>query len=78
VDKRRHFYPFLVSLAHDVTGYRPSNAFVVNAVLGVLFLGRVYGWGVVLGGPRHGMLAVLLISTLPLLAQSRPAERWTC
>jgi len=69
VDKRRQFYPFLVSLAHDVTGYRPSNAFVVNAVLGVLFLGLVYGWGVVLGGPRHGMLAVLLISTLPLLAQ---------
>ena len=70
VDKRRPMYPFLVSVLHDVTGYRPGNALLLNALLSVALLGLVYGWGSVLGGPRYGVLATLLITTLPLLAQS--------
>ncbi len=33
VDKRPPLFPFLVSLLHDVSGYRIENAFVVNAAL---------------------------------------------
>jgi len=32
--KRPFFYPFLLSVVHDVTGYRTGNAFYLNFVLG--------------------------------------------
>lgn len=70
MDKRRPLYSFLISVLHDTTGFRPSNALIVNAILGVVLLGLVYGWGVVIGGPRYGLLGVLLLSSLPLLAQN--------
>lgn len=70
LDKRPFFYPFVVSLVHDVTGYRPTNGFHVNAVLGFLFLGLAYVIGWRLGGTRwSGALWVLLFAGLPLLAQ---------
>lgn len=70
LDKRPYFFPFLVSLAHDLTGYRPANAFAVNAALGLLFLGLVYAIGRRIGGTRWtGSLLVLLFAGLPLLAQ---------
>lgn len=70
VDKRPYFYPFLVSLVHDTTGYRGTNPFWVNAVLGFLFLGLVYVLGWRLTGTRWaGVFAVLLFTGLPLLAQ---------
>ncbi|MCA8954169.1 MAG: glycosyltransferase family 39 protein [Planctomycetes bacterium] len=36
LDKRPPLFPFLVSVAHDLTGYRVENAFAIN--LGLLFL----------------------------------------
>src|SRR3954466_7819233 len=42
VDKRPLFFPFLLSLVHDLTGYRPANAFVLNATLTFVFVGLVY------------------------------------
>ncbi len=33
VDKRPVFFPFLVSLVHDLAGFRPANAFALNAAL---------------------------------------------
>lgn len=70
VDKRPFFYPFLVSLIHDTTGYRGSNPFWVNAALGFLFLGLVYLIAWRLAGDRWaGVFAVLLFTGLPLLAQ---------
>lgn len=70
LDKRPFFYPFVVSLVHDVTGYRPENAFYVNVVLGFLLLGLMYrlGWKIT-GNRWAGVLAVLLCGGLPLLAQ---------
>ncbi|MES2696121.1 MAG: glycosyltransferase family 39 protein [Verrucomicrobiota bacterium] len=68
LDKRPPLFPFLVAVVHDVTGYRMSNAFIVNAVgtLGLVvlvwFLGRRYG-----GGPGGGGCAIALLATLPLL-----------
>src|SRR5688572_25075451 len=30
MDKRPLFFPFLLSILHDVTGYRPGNVFILN------------------------------------------------
>lgn len=70
LDKRPFFYPFVVSLAHDFTGYRPENAFYVNTALGFVFLGLVYLliWRIA-GSRWAGALGVLLFAGLPLLAQ---------
>lgn len=70
VDKRPLFHPFLVSLVHDLTGYRPENAFVVNAGLTFVFLGLVWFTGSRLAGRAAGWLGVILFAGLPLLAQN--------
>lgn len=70
VDKRPFLYPLLVSLVHDISGYRATNPFVINAVLnGLLFL-VVYLAGFHLGNRRGGVLAVLLLAGWPLVAQN--------
>jgi len=70
LDKRPLLYPFLVSVTHDLTGYRPENSFVVNGLLGFVLLGLVYAVGAVAGGWRVGCLGQLLLVGLPLLAQN--------
>jgi hypothetical protein len=70
LDKRPNFYPFLVSLVHDFTGYRPTNALFLNAVLLPVALGLAYYLGRGLAGWRGGMLAVGLLGSLPLFAQN--------
>lgn len=70
VDKRPLFFPFLVSLLHDLTGYRPANAFVLNAGLTFAFLGMVMAAGRMLAGRVAGWLGVALFAGLPLLAQN--------
>ena len=70
VDKRPLFFPFLVSLVHDFTGYRPGNAFAVNAGLTFVFLGLVFALGRMLAGRVAGWLGVALFSGLPLLAHN--------
>lgn len=70
LDKRPLLYPFLVSLAHDLTGYRVENAFYVNTVLGFVFLGLIYLVGRRIGGSLWaGVMLVLLFAGLPLLSQ---------
>ncbi|MEO6874879.1 MAG: glycosyltransferase family 39 protein [Opitutaceae bacterium] len=70
MDKRPLFFPFLLSLLHDLTGYRPANAFVLNGTLTFCFLGLVYTAGRMLAGRRAGWLGVLLFAGLPLLGQN--------
>jgi len=70
MDKRPLFFPFLVSLLHDLTGYRPANAFVLNGILTFLFLGLVQVTGRLLAGRLAGWLGVILFAGLPLLAQN--------
>ena len=70
LDKRPYLYPFLVSLVHDLTGYRIANAFLLNSVLYPLALALAYGVGRRLAGWRTGWMAVLLLGTLPLLGQN--------
>jgi len=69
-DKRPVLFPFILSLAHDLTGYRPQNSFVVNALAGFLFLGGIYAFLTRIIDRRYGIFGVLLMTTLPLLAQN--------
>ena len=70
LDKRPLFQPFLVSTLHDLTGYRPENVFVLNTALTFGFLTLVYQLGRKLANREAGVLAVLLMTSLPLLAQN--------
>src|SRR5581483_8667631 len=54
----------------DLTGYRVANAFVVNSLLLPLALGLAFVIGRQLAGWRGGLLAALLLGTLPLLGQN--------
>lgn len=70
LDKRPYFFPFLVSLVHDLTGYRTTNSFWFNTGLSFVFLGLLYGLAAKLGGRRlAGVFALVLAAGLPLLAQ---------
>ncbi len=70
LDKRPLFQPFLVSVLHDLTGYRPENVFVFNTALTFVLLTLSYVTGCRIGGRGAGALAVLLLTSLPLLAQN--------
>lgn len=68
LDKRPFFFPFLLSIVHDFSGYRFQNAFFLNGVLTVLLVSLVYIISRIFSGHRGGLLAVLLTGTLPLLS----------
>lgn len=70
LDKRPLFHPFLVSVLHDFTGYRPENVFALNTVLTFVLLALTYVTGFRIGGRGAGAVAVLLLTSLPLLAQN--------
>jgi hypothetical protein len=69
LDKRPYFFAFLVSLAHDLTGYRLANIFFVNALLTPCLLGLVYWLGRLVGGRGPALFGVALLATMPLLGQ---------
>jgi len=69
LDKRPYFFPFLVSLAHDLTGYRLANLFVVNALLTPCFFALVYWVGRTVAGRGPAILGLGLLATMPLLGQ---------
>jgi len=70
LDKRPFFYPFLISVVHDLTGYRVLNAYLLNAVLYPVAMALAWWLGRTLMGAAAGLLAVLLLGTLPLLGQN--------
>ncbi|HVU16782.1 MAG TPA: glycosyltransferase family 39 protein [Candidatus Didemnitutus sp.] len=70
LDKRPLFQPFLVSVIHDLTGYRPENVFVLNTGLTFVLLTLAYRLGLRLAGRLAGAAGVLLLTGLPLLAQN--------
>jgi len=70
IDKRPLLQPFLVSGLHDLTGYRPENVFVLNTALTFLLLALAYVTGYRIAGRGAGAIAVLLLTSLPLLAQN--------
>jgi hypothetical protein len=70
VDKRPLFFPFLLSLVHDLTGYRVANVFVLNAALSLALTTLFYLLGRRLAGPPAGVAATLLLCSVPLVAQN--------
>lgn len=70
LDKRPYFFVFLVSLVHDLTGYRVANMFLVNAALTPVLLGLVYWLARQFAGRGPSLLAVALLATMPLLGQN--------
>jgi hypothetical protein len=70
LDKRPLFQPFLTSVIHDVSGYRPENVFVLNSILTFVLLALAWRLGRRLAGSAGGAAAVLMLTGLPLLAQN--------
>ena len=70
LDKRPYFFTFLLSLVHDLTGYRTTNVFILNSALAAIFLGLTYWFARQLTDRRGGLLAVALLATMPLLGQN--------
>lgn len=70
VDKRPLCFPFLVSVLHDLTGYRPSNGFLLNSGLLGVILTLVYLTGRELSGRCCGLLAAVLLAMVPLVVES--------
>ena len=64
LDKRPYFFTFLVSLVHDVSGYRLENAFALNVALALGCLALVY-WIVHAATGRRGpaLLALGLLAS---------------
>jgi len=69
VDKRPLFFQFVLTCIHDLTGYRPSNVFILNGIAAFLLLFLTYYFGVQYGGKHLGLACVGLWLGLPLLAQ---------
>jgi hypothetical protein len=70
LDKRPYFYPFLITLVHDFTGYRAGNAYLLNAGLLPTALGVAYLVGRSIAQWRGGILAVALLGALPVFGQN--------
>ena len=70
VDKRPYFYALLVSLVHDLTGFRESNAFWFNTALYPVVLGLFYAIGRRLASARVALAGMVCFGASPLLAQN--------
>jgi hypothetical protein len=66
LDKRPYFFAFVVSLVHDIFGYRSGNVYFVNAVICFFLLGAMFFIGKLFGGKRWGWLSMLLLISLPM------------
>ncbi|WP_309398974.1 hypothetical protein [Cerasicoccus maritimus] len=68
VDKRPLLYPFLISLLHDATGYRPENGIYLNLCLIPLTLILAYTLGVLVSNRLGGLLAMILMACFPMFS----------
>lgn len=70
LDKRPFFFAFVVSLLHDLTGYRPANAFALNTALMPVILGLLYLLARRLVTHRAALAAVVAFGAFSLLAHN--------
>jgi hypothetical protein len=68
LDKRPIFFAFLVSLLHDLTGYREANAFALNTGLMPVILGLLYVLARRLVSHGPACVAVVSFGAFSLLA----------
>ncbi|WP_309386950.1 glycosyltransferase family 39 protein [Cerasicoccus frondis] len=66
VDKRPLLFPFLVSLIHDATGYRPENGIYFNLALIPITLSLVYTLGLIFTNRLGGLLSMILLASFPM------------
>lgn len=64
-DMRPAFYPYVVSLLHSASGYRPENAFVVNIISGFLALLILYYLVHKKYGRFWGIMAMVALASFP-------------
>ena len=67
LDKRPYFFPFLVSLLHDLTGWRETNAFALNTALLPVVLVLAYIGGRALAGHRAGLVSLVSLGAYSLV-----------
>lgn len=70
LDKRPFFYTFLVSLLHDLTGYREANAFALNTALMPVSFALVYLFARRFAKPRAALGALMSFGAFSLLAEN--------
>lgn len=71
LDKRPYFFTFLLSLVHDVTGFRLENVYGLNVALAAVCLALTAWLVQTLTGRRApAVLAVALLVTMPLFGQN--------
>lgn len=68
LDKRPYFFAFLLSLIHDLTGYREANAFAFNTALLPVILALFYAVARRLMPARFAWAALVSFGALSLLA----------
>lgn len=68
LDKRPPVFPVIVSLVHDLTGYRLANLWIVNGAATLLLVWLVWWSGRRLGaGEGAGVAALAWVATVPIL-----------
>ncbi len=70
VDKRPLFYPYLVSLLHDLTGYRERNAIFLNLALMPVLLAQLYFIARRFAAHAGAIVAVVTLGTLSTFVHS--------
>lgn len=67
LDKRPYLFPFLVSLLHDLTGWREMNAFALNTALLPVVMLLIHAIACRLAGPRAGVAALVSLGAFSLV-----------
>lgn len=70
LDKRPFFFAFIVSLLHDLTGYREANMFALNTLFMPVVLALVYLLARRLAGHVASLAAVCALGAFSLLAHN--------
>ncbi len=66
LDKRPALFPYLISIIHFLTGYRPENAFVLNFLSGFLSLILLYYLIQLFWGKYWGISGLIFLASYPL------------
>jgi hypothetical protein len=70
LDKRPFLFPFLLSLVHDLTGYRLENVFFLNQLIASALVILLFHHLRIEFGYGPAILGCLLLYSFPLIAQS--------
>ena len=66
LDKRPALFPYLISIIHFLTGYRPENAFILNFLSGFLSLILLYYLIQLFWGKYWGISGIIFLASYPL------------